>query len=94
MKQYLELLQDIIDNGVQKGDRTGTGTLSVFARQFRHDLNEGFPLLTTKKLHFKGIANELFWFLNGEALNLQSVHLLLQYFLALGQLPYQSQHCR
>jgi thymidylate synthase len=66
MKQYLDLLQDILDNGVQKGDRTGTGTLSVFARQFRHDLNEGFPLLTTKKLHFKGIANELFWFLNGD----------------------------
>jgi len=66
MKQYLNLLQDILDNGVQKGDRTGTGTLSVFARQFRHDLNEGFPLLTTKKLHFKGIANELIWFLNGD----------------------------
>lgn len=66
MKQYLNLLQDILDNGVQKGDRTGTGTLSVFARQFRHNLNEGFPLLTTKKLHFKGIANELFWFLNGD----------------------------
>lgn len=66
MKQYLELLQDILDNGVQKGDRTGTGTLSVFARQFRHNLNDGFPLLTTKKLHFKGIANELIWFLNGD----------------------------
>lgn len=66
MKQYLNLLQDILDNGVQKGDRTGTGTLSVFARQFRHDLNDGFPLLTTKKLHFKGIANELIWFLNGD----------------------------
>lgn len=66
MKQYLELLQDILDKGVQKGDRTGTGTLSVFARQFRHDLNEGFPLLTTKKLHFKSIANELIWFLSGD----------------------------
>ena len=66
MKAYLDLLQDILDNGVQKGDRTGTGTLSVFGRQFRHDLNEGFPLLTTKKLHFKGIANELFWFLKGD----------------------------
>lgn len=66
MKQYLNLLQDILDNGIQKGDRTGTGTLSVFARQFRHDLNDGFPLLTTKKLHFKGIANELIWFLNGD----------------------------
>lgn len=66
MKQYLDLLQDILDNGVEKGDRTGTGTISVFARQFRHDLNEGFPLLTTKKLHFKGIANELIWFLKGD----------------------------
>ena len=66
MKPYLDLLQDILDNGVQKGDRTGTGTLSVFGRQYRHDLNKGFPLLTTKKLHFKGIANELFWFLKGD----------------------------
>ena len=66
MKQYLELLQDILDNGVSKGDRTGTGTVSVFARQFRHDLADGFPLLTTKKLHFKSIVNELIWFLRGD----------------------------
>lgn len=66
MQQYLDLLQDILDNGVDKGDRTGIGTRSVFARQFRHDLSTGFPLLTTKKLHFKGIANELIWFLNGD----------------------------
>jgi len=66
MKAYLDLLDDVLRNGEQKGDRTGTGTLSVFARQYRHDLNEGFPLLTTKKLHFKSIANELIWFLNGD----------------------------
>lgn len=66
MKQYLELLEDIIENGVQKGDRTGTGTTSVFGRQIRHRLADGFPLLTTKKLHFKSIANELIWFLNGD----------------------------
>jgi len=66
MKKYLELLQDITDNGTQKGDRTGTGATSVFGRQFRHNLQDGFPLLTTKKLHFKSIANELIWFLSGD----------------------------
>lgn len=66
MKQYLELLKDIMENGVVKGDRTGTGVKSVFGRQIRHNLADGFPLLTTKKLHFKSIANELIWFLNGD----------------------------
>ena len=66
MKGYLELLTDVLENGAVKGDRTGTGTISVFGRQFRHDLSKGFPLLTTKKLHFKSIVNELIWFLGGD----------------------------
>jgi thymidylate synthase len=65
MKQYLNLLSDIMEHGQQREDRTNTGVRSVFARQLRHDLKTGFPLLTTKKLHFKSIANELIWFLNG-----------------------------
>ena len=64
--QYQSLLQDILDNGTLKSDRTGTGTVSVFGRQIRHKMSEGFPLLTTKKLHFKSIVNELIWFLNGD----------------------------
>jgi thymidylate synthase len=65
MRQYLELLQDIKDNGVKKSDRTGTGTISVFGRQLRFDLSEGFPLLTTKKMFTRGIIHELIWFLQG-----------------------------
>jgi thymidylate synthase len=64
-QQYLALLRDIFANGVQRGDRTGTGTLSVFGRMYRHDLGDGFPLLTTKKLHIKSILHELLWFLQG-----------------------------
>ena len=63
---YLDLLRDILKNGVRQDDRTGVGTLSVFGRQLRCDLSEGFPLLTTKKVHFKSIAIELLWFLRGE----------------------------
>ena len=65
-KQYQQLLQDIINNGIKKEDRTGTGTLSVFSRQIRHKMSEGFPLLTTKKMSFKTIVTELLWFLRGD----------------------------
>jgi thymidylate synthase len=65
-KDYQALLQDILDNGVTKSDRTGTGTLSVFGRQIRHKMSDGFPLLTTKKMAFKSICTELLWFLRGD----------------------------
>jgi thymidylate synthase len=65
-KQYTDLLQDILDNGVIKSDRTGTGTISIFGRQIRHKMSEGFPLLTTKKMPFKTIVTELLWFLKGD----------------------------
>ncbi len=66
MKQYLELLEDVKQNGASKDDRTGVGTRSVFGRQFRCDLSKGFPLLTTKKVFLKGVIHELLWFLQGE----------------------------
>ena len=74
-KQYTELLQDILDNGVEKKDRTGTGTISVFGRQIRHNMNEGFPLLTTKKMHWNSVVTELLWFLRGDT----NIKFLLDY---------------
>ena len=67
MKEYLELLRYVKEQGIEKGDRTGTGTASVFGPQLRFNLEKGFPLVTTKKVHFKSIVYELLWFLRGDS---------------------------
>ena len=73
MKQYLELMQKVLDEGTQKNDRTGTGTLSIFGHQMRFNLQDGFPLVTTKRCHLRSIIHELLWFLQGNT-NIAYLH--------------------
>jgi thymidylate synthase len=73
LRAYLDLLRDVLENGVPKEDRTGTGTISVFGRQLRFDLSQGFPLLTTKRIHIRSVVHELLWFLRGDT-NIRYLH--------------------
>lgn len=92
MKQYLELMRDVFENGVDRDDRTGTGTRSVFGRQMRFDLSKGFPLLTTKKVYWKGVVYELLWFIAGRTdndyLTEHNVHIWDEWQTKNGELPY------
>ena len=91
MKQYLELMRDVFENGVDRDDRTGTGTRSVFGRQMRFDLSKGFPLLTTKKVYWKGVVYELLWFIAGRTdndyLTEHNVHIWDEWQTKNGELP-------
>jgi len=91
MKQYLDLVKHVLENGNEKGDRTGTGTKSVFGHQMRFDLSEGFPMVTTKKLHLKSIVYELLWFINGDTNIKYFISLNITFFQELKRLLYPSQ---
>ena len=94
MKQYLDLVQDILDYGEYREDRTGTGTVSLFGKQLRFDLQQGFPLLTTKKMFFRGIVEELLWFIDGKCdikeLNQKGVHIWDEWMNDPGKVPYSN----